>query len=105
MIELSVADFKRKRDAAEDLVLLDVREPYEVAVASLPHATLIPMMEIPQRYTELPHGKDIVVMCHHGVRSETVANFLLANGYTNVANLIGGINAWSEEVDRSIARY
>ncbi|GAC1414161.1 MAG: rhodanese-like domain-containing protein [Candidatus Velthaea sp.] len=105
MTELSVHEFEKKRAAGDDLVLLDVREPYEVAVASLPAATLIPMMEIPQRFTELPRDKHIVVMCHHGVRSETVAAFLEANGYTSVANLTGGINAWSEKIDGTVPRY
>ena len=105
MIELSVRRFAEKRDARENVVLLDVREPYEVAAASLPDATLIPMMEIPARYAELPRDKAIVVMCHHGVRSESVAAFLEANGYTDVANLTGGIAAWSNEIDPSVPHY
>jgi len=103
--EISVRDLAKKYEANEAFVLLDVREPYEIALAALPGATLVPMMEIPQRFEELPRDRQIVVLCHHGARSERVTSFLLANGFSNVANLEGGIDAWSTVVDQSISRY
>ncbi len=103
--EIAVEELKRRRDAGEDFVLLDVREPDELATASIPWATWIPMREIPARIGELPRGKPIVCMCHHGARSEHVAQFLAANGYENAVNLDGGIDAWSASVDASVPRY
>ncbi len=103
--EISVHDLKLRHDAGEDFVLLDVREPDEIATASIPWATTIPMMEIPARIGELPHHKPIVVMCHHGGRSERVTRFLTANGYDNAVNLEGGIDAWATSVDATVPRY
>jgi rhodanese-related sulfurtransferase len=105
MTEISVAELKRRHDAGDDLVLLDVREPDEIATASIPWATVIEMREIPLRINEIPRDKPLVVMCHHGGRSERVAQFLEANGYDNAINLTGGIDAWSTSVDPSVPRY
>ena len=103
--EIAVDELKRRRDAGEDFVLLDVREANELASASIPGATWIPMGEIPARIGELPRDKPIVCMCHHGARSERVAQFLAANGYAEAVNLEGGIDAWSVAVDPSVPRY
>jgi len=103
--EISVSELKRRRDADEDLLLLDVREPDEVARASIGGATAIRMSEIPLRVAELPKTRPIVVMCHHGGRSASVTNFLVANGFANAVNLDGGIDAWSTQIDRSVPRY
>jgi rhodanese-related sulfurtransferase len=105
MNEINVAELKRRRDAGDDLVLLDVREPDEIATASIPWAVTIPMGEIPERFGELPLDKPIVVMCHAGGRSARVTQFLEANGYDNVENLAGGIDAWSEQIDPNVPRY
>jgi rhodanese-related sulfurtransferase len=90
---------------AEDVVLLDVREPGEIAVAAIPFAKQIPMGEIPTRSHELDKNKIIIVMCHSGVRSMQVARFLRAHGFARVMNLAGGIDAWSQQIDSSIPRY
>jgi rhodanese-related sulfurtransferase len=105
MTEISVGELKRRHDAGDDVVLLDVREPDEVATASIPWATVVPMREVPARMSEIPRDKPLVVMCHHGGRSERVAQFLEANGYQNAINLVGGIDAWSLSVDPSVPRY
>lgn len=105
MSEVTVADLKRRHDGGEQLVLLDVREPDELATASIPWALAIPMGEIPSRYAELPHDQPVVCMCHHGTRSEHVMHFLHANGYGNAVNLAGGIDAWAATIDRSVPRY
>lgn len=85
--------------------LLDVREPAELAIVSIPGSVAIPMREIPGRLPELDRDRPIVVMCHSGVRSRHVAAFLLANGFEQVFNLDGGIDAWSTDVDPELPRY
>lgn len=105
MNEISVDALKRKRDAGESFVLLDVREPFELAIASLPDTLAIPMGDIPDRMTELATSDEIVVMCHHGSRSAHVTQFLNANGYPTAVNLAGGIDAWSASIDESVPRY
>lgn len=105
MTEISVADLKARRDAGAALLLLDVREPDEVATAAIDGATAIPMARIPHELSALPTDRPIVVMCHHGSRSANVTGFLNANGYPNAVNLEGGIDAWSLRIDPSIPRY
>ena len=89
----------------EEVTLLDVREPAEIEIASLPDTTTIPMMEIPTRLAELNPDATVVVMCHSGGRSRRVAEFLIASGFSRVFNLTGGIDAWSQQIDPSIPRY
>lgn len=91
--------------AGKDLILLDVREPFELAHAALPHTHHIPMAQIPMRQNELPDGIPIVVMCHHGVRSFQVGLFLERAGFEDIYNLEGGIDAWSQHIDPAVARY
>ena len=92
-------------------LLLDVREPWEAATASIASGSarldqrLIPMGEIPARLAELDPTQPIVVFCHHGVRSLQVVAFLERQGFESVYNLAGGIDAWSREVDPSVPRY
>lgn len=105
MIELSASEVAELRNAGEKFTLLDVREPIEVKQASIEGAVVIPMREVPSRMDELPRDERIVVMCHHGGRSEKVAAYLLDAGFTNVANLSGGIDEWSRDVDAQVPRY
>ena len=95
--------------AAAQPVLLDVREPWELQTASVaPQGfTLlaIPMNEIPARLAELDPAQRIACMCHHGARSQRVALFLEQNGFAEVANVAGGIHAWSVQHDPSVPRY
>ncbi len=90
-------------------VVLDVREPSELATASIKadgfELITIPMGVIPPRLSELDPNQPVACLCHHGGRSAQVANFLKANGFKHVANVAGGINAWSAEVDPSVPRY
>jgi rhodanese-related sulfurtransferase len=88
-----------------DVVLLDVREHDELALAAVEGALHIPMREIPARLAELDPAKPLVVMCHSGGRSRRVAEFLKGNGFTNVFNLNGGIDAWSTQIDSRVPRY
>lgn len=105
MNEISVSELARRHDAGENFLLLDVREPDEIATASLAWATVIPMGEIPERLAELPADKPIYVLCRSGARSGRVTQFLTQNGYTDVANVTGGILAWSKEIDPSVPTY
>ena len=86
-------------------ILLDVRQPEEVRIASVQGAVAIPMMEIPNRLAELDRAKEILVMCHHGMRAQQVAEFLARSGYPKVSCVTGGIDAWAVEVDPKVARY
>ena len=102
---LSMTEFKTWRDDNKDCVLLDVREDGEVAYANIDGHTHIAMNLIPLRHNELPDDKPIVVYCHHGMRSMQVALFLEHAGFSDVYNLSGGIEAWSVQIDPSVARY
>jgi rhodanese-related sulfurtransferase len=90
-------------------LLLDVREPWEVQTASVTpdefDLVAIPMNEIPARLAELPQDRPIACLCHHGARSQRVAMFLAQQGYPDVANIAGGIEAWSRERDPAVPRY
>jgi rhodanese-related sulfurtransferase len=90
-------------------VVLDVREPNEVQMASIKadgfELITIPMGVIPPRLSELNPSQPVACLCHHGGRSMQVATFLKARGFEHVANIAGGINAWSTELDSSVPRY
>lgn len=87
-------------------LLLDVREPWEVATAAVPGATLIPLGEITGRaHAELDPDHRIVVLCHHGARSLSVTMWLRREGFERAQSLAGGIDAWSRTIDESIPRY
>ncbi|MFN8627425.1 MAG: rhodanese-like domain-containing protein [Candidatus Binatia bacterium] len=103
--QLTPAEVKALLDRGQRLLLLDVREPEEVVCARLAGSVHIPMGEIPGRLHELDPDADIVVYCHHGVRSANVVAFLLHRDFVSVANLAGGIDRWSETVDPSLPRY
>ena len=90
---------------APEVVLLDVRELHEIAVASIDSAVHIPMGQIPARIHEIDPDKTIVVMCHSGIRSLQVAAYLSRHGFAQVVNLEGGIDAWARSVDPRIPRY
>ena len=103
--EIPVTELAALRGAADAHVLLDVREPWELAVARLDPCVTIPMGEVPQRTAEVPRDVPVYVLCHGGVRSGTVVDFLRGQGYANVRNVRGGIAAWSAEVDASVPTY
>src|SRR5439155_27149108 len=92
-----------------DAVVLDVREPVELRAASVKpdgfELVTIPMNEIPGRLGQLDPGRAVAVLCHHGTRSQLVAMFLAAQGFDTVANIAGGIDAWSQELDPGVPRY
>lgn len=93
------------RRGPAEVLLLDVREAYERRFASIEPSVHIPMNEVPDRLGEIPRDQRIVVYCHSGERSMMVAGFLESRGYRSVANLTGGIDAWSVLVDPDVPRY
>ena len=103
--QMTPAEFVERRTAGEDLLLLDVREPRELALASVEGALHIPMAQVPARLDELDRNRHIVVICHSGGRSQAVVGFLLHKGFGKVSNLAGGINRWSREVDPGVPVY
>jgi rhodanese-related sulfurtransferase len=86
-------------------VLLDVREAWEIERAALDGAVWVPMREVPSRVTELDAAAEIVVVCHHGVRSSFIARFLEQQGFGHVYNLSGGVEGWARQVDPSMQTY
>ncbi|NVK19126.1 MAG: sulfurtransferase [Methylocystaceae bacterium] len=93
--EIGVQTLKQYQDTGVDHIVLDVREPAEIAFHAFEGALEIPMNEIPQSLNELPRDKTIVVLCHIGGRSMQVTGWLRQQGYNNVTNLRGGIEAWA----------
>ncbi|MCQ8182343.1 rhodanese-like domain-containing protein [Methylomonas sp. SURF-1] len=87
------------------VMLLDVREPHEFAYAKIAGSILIPLQQIPQRLEEIPSDRDVVVICHHGMRSQQACNYLEHVGFQRLINLRGGIDAWSLVCDASVPRY
>lgn len=98
-------ELKARIDKGEKLVLLDVREQWEFDLAKITGSTLIPLGTLPQSVAKLNRDSEIIAICHHGMRSADATNFLLQQGFPNVKNLVGGIDAWSAQVDRSVPRY
>jgi rhodanese-related sulfurtransferase len=104
-LDIDVRSVKQMLDRGEKFVLLDCREPNEVATARIAGTVHIPMREIPARISELPKDGRVVVHCHHGGRSLRVTQFLRQQGFDQSQNMAGGIDAWSHEIDSSVPRY
>jgi rhodanese-related sulfurtransferase len=104
--EITPEEVKSKVDARERFTLLDVREPWEVDVARIESAKVMPMGDVPSRaHQELDPEDHIVVMCHHGVRSMNVTVWLRQQGFERVQSMRGGIDAWSRQVDGNVPMY
>ncbi len=105
-MNITPTELKARLDRGEDFRLIDVREADEWAVAKIPKAELIPLSQFQQLATqELSPEEDIVLYCHHGVRSRRAQAYLKAQGYNKTLNLTGGIDAWSTQVDPTVKRY
>lgn len=103
--EIDPVDVKAKIDRGDRFVLIDVREPHEYQICSIPQARLIPLGEVPKRVNELIPADEIVVHCKSGVRSGKAADFLRQAGFKRVLNMKGGILAWSDKVDPRVPKY
>jgi sulfur-carrier protein adenylyltransferase/sulfurtransferase len=103
--EIEATEVKQKLDRGDKFTFIDVREPHEYSIASIPGATLIPLGELPKRLGELNPSAETVVHCKSGMRSAKACGILRAAGFTNVRNLKGGILAWSDKVDGRVPKY
>jgi adenylyltransferase/sulfurtransferase len=106
MQEITVSELKAKMDAGEDIQLIDVRQPDEYAFAKIDGAKLIPLGEVIARMGEIDDTRETVIHCKMGGRSAKAIEALERSGFTgNLSNLVGGITAWSNEVDPSVPKY
>lgn len=103
---LTVAQVKEKLDRGDQFRLIDVREPYEHAIARIEGSELLPLSRANDWIATLPRDAELVFFCHIGGRSAQIAHHLAARqGFSNVANMLGGIDDWSLQIDPSVARY
>ncbi len=102
---ITVQELKQKLDKGEKVVLIDVREPWEYNIAKIQGAQLIPLGTLGSEYKKLDPQAEIVMQCHKGMRSMDATQFLLQQGFKNVKNLTGGIEAWSSQIDPSVPHY
>lgn len=110
MQEMSAVELQRHlaaidADTNNPPLLLDVRQPWEFDICKLKGSQLIPMPQIPGAISHLDKQRETIVICHHGIRSRTVARFLEQSGFDNVINLSGGVDEWAKTVDSSMATY
>ena len=103
--EIDVTELAHRRKAGENLAILDVREAWEREICALEPAIAIPLNLLPANVEKLPKDNTLVVLCHHGMRSFRAAEWLRANGFDNVVNLAGGIDAWAQQIDRQMKVY
>ena len=103
--EITPKEVSQRQERNEELILLDVREPWERQTASITPSVHIAMSDIPACMQELDPEEHIVVYCHHGVRSLSVTDWLRKQGYEKVQSMSGGIERWSLEIDPGVPRY
>ncbi|MEO5372754.1 MAG: rhodanese-like domain-containing protein [Alphaproteobacteria bacterium] len=102
---MEVEDLARRLRAPDPPLVLDVREPWETRICALPGSLMVPMGQLGAELGALPRDRPLVVLCHHGVRSWHVTSWLRRNGFANVINLRGGIDAWARRVDPGMSIY
>ena len=103
--EMSVIELKRRLDAGESLAILDVREPWEREICAIEGSISIPLNQLPEGIERLAKDRPLVVLCHHGMRSQLAVDWLRSNGVEDAVNLAGGIDAWARQVDRQMKVY
>lgn len=103
--EISAAEADILRDKNKEAVFLDVREHSELAICHIEGALHIPMSEVPERHEALTRDAPLIVLCHHGMRSLNVVQYLESKGFQNAINLAGGIHAWAVDVDPEMTQY
>jgi adenylyltransferase/sulfurtransferase len=104
--QLTPLELKARLDKGDKVQLLDIREPWEIALCSLsPGIVAIPLGDLPHGLDRLDPDGEIVAICHHGVRSAKAVGFLQKNGFKKATNLAGGIDRWATDVDPKMARY
>lgn len=103
--EITVVELNARHAAGSVPFLLDVREPHELEICQLDGVVNVPLATLPQALETLPKEAEIVAICHHGARSARAVAFLQSNGFTGATNLVGGMHAWAQEIDPSMATY
>ena len=103
--EITVHELSKVLELNKDIQIIDIREDSERNHASMKGTIHIKLADIPERYNEIDKNKNVFVMCHTGTRSQTVVKWLKSQGYNYAVNVLGGIDAWSALIDRSIRRY
>ena len=104
-MEITCAELKSRIDAGTPPILIDVRWPQEWEINRLPGAKLVPLDRVAEILEEHQRGDEIVVYCHHGMRSLNAAMFLRSKGFTNTRSLAGGIDLWADRIDPSVPKY
>jgi rhodanese-related sulfurtransferase len=104
-LEIRPEQLKARLDAGDSLVLVDVRQPEEFEICHLPGSKLVPLNELAGNLDELDPKDEIIVICHHGVRSLDATFFLRSNGYDSAKSLAGGVDLWSLAIDPTVPRY
>lgn len=106
MREFSAPQLKEYLETCDEQpLLLDVRQPWEYEVCKIENSVLVPMSTIPASIESLDLAREIVVICHHGIRSRSVGRYLEQVGFDNIINLSGGVNQWARTVDNQMATY
>jgi rhodanese-related sulfurtransferase len=104
-LEIAPRDVKQHLESGQSFLLVDVREPWEHQTAHIEGARLIPMREIPAHVDDIEDAGEVVLFCHHGMRSLDAAGWLRSKGVTGARSMSGGIDRWSVEIDSSVPRY
>ena len=104
-IQIEPKELKAKLDQGAKVILVDVREPWEVQICSIAGAKLVPLNTLPANMEVFGEAEEIVIYCHHGVRSLNAAAWLRAQGVNRARSLTGGIERWSTEIDPKVAKY
>lgn len=107
MKHYSALDLKQRLQQPDSsaFILLDVREPWEFDICAIPNSILIPMGAISQQLDTLDKDTEIIVICHHGIRSRRVAQYMEQQGFNHMINLSGGVETWAREVDLDMPTY
>ncbi len=104
-LQVTPQEVREKMEAKDKFLLLDVREPWEAKLAQIPGSMLVPLQQVSENLGVLVGAQEIIVYCHHGIRSLDVTVWLRQQGMENARSLAGGIDRWSREIDSSIPRY
>ena len=104
-IEITPREVKLRIDRGEKFLFIDVREPWENSTSSIEGAQLVPLREIPGHLAEFERAEDVILFCHHGVRSLDAAAWLRSQGVQGARSMAGGTDRWSAEIDPGVPRY
>jgi rhodanese-related sulfurtransferase len=104
-IQIAPQELKQKLDQSAEVILVDVREPWETQLGIIAGAKLIPLNTLPANMALFADAEEVIIYCHHGMRSLNAAAWLRSQGVDNARSLTGGIERWSTEIDPKVPRY